>query len=136
MFKLSITTPEKVILKDVLIEEAIVPAYRGELNILPGHAPLMSTLSTGILQYISQETKEKRLVAISWGYLEVYPGGINILAETAEIPTEINIERAKEAEKKALEKLEKGSLEKDEIVKYQTKIYRAIIRQIVAKNRS
>ena len=50
MFSLTLVTPEKKLLTDVEIEEIIVPAFRGELNILPGHAPLMSTLGIGLLR--------------------------------------------------------------------------------------
>ena len=51
MFKLTIVTPEKRILVGQEVEEVTVPAFKGELNILPGHAPLMTTLETGVMKW-------------------------------------------------------------------------------------
>lgn len=82
MFKLFFATPEKKIVSDAELEEIILPADRGELNILPGHAPLMTTLSAGILRYRLKNGEEKKM-AISWGYCQVSSDGVTVLAETA-----------------------------------------------------
>jgi F-type H+-transporting ATPase subunit epsilon len=106
MFTLTLVTPEKKLLVGQEIEEALVPAFRGELNILPGHAPVMSTLRAGTLQYRLKGQSAFKKAVISWGYCHVNPYGVSILAETVEVPEEIDLARAeasfKEAEKRSL----------------------------------
>lgn len=82
MFKLFFATPEKKIASDVELEEITLPADKGELNILPGHAPLMTTLAPGILRYKLKNGEEKKM-AIGWGYCQVSSDGVTVLAETA-----------------------------------------------------
>ena len=65
--KLTLVTPQKRMLSEVDIEELIVPAERGELDILPGHAALMTTLRTGILRVRLKGKTDFRAAAISWG---------------------------------------------------------------------
>lgn len=125
MFKLTLVTPEKKILTDVEVDEVVVPAFKGEINILPGHAPLMSTLGVGVLRYKLKGGSGFSSAAISWGYCEVNPQGVSILAETAETTEELDRERIEAARKKADEMLLSGKLDAEEIVKYQRKIRRA-----------
>lgn len=132
MFTLNLVTPEKKLVAGAEIEEVFVPAYRGELNILPGHAPLMTTLSTGILRYRFKGESELHPVAISWGYCQVSPVGVNILAETAERPEEIDLARVNAARAKAAEKLALSDLNEEDLAKYQGKVERARIREEVA----
>lgn len=114
MFTLTLVTPNKKLITDTEVEEVIVPAWRGQLDILPGHAPLMTTLSAGILKVrLKGETKYKT-AAISWGYLEVNPKGVNVLADTAEWAEEISRERAEEKYQKAQERLRQAGLGPDE----------------------
>ena len=90
MFKLNLMTPEKKMVAGQELEEITVPAFKGELNILPGHAPLMTTLEPGILSY-KLKNGETMKVAIGWGYCQVSPEAVNILAELAYAKSEINI---------------------------------------------
>lgn len=132
--KLSIVTPEKKLLMSAEISEAFIPGQEGEINVLPGHAPLITTLETGVLQYVDA-SGNKKSVAISWGYCEIFSDEINVLADTAETPEEIDIERAKEAHKKSLMILEKGDEEGDRLQKYQAKLKRSAIRMnLVSKD--
>lgn len=128
MFQLNLVTPEKRLVTGQEIEEVIVPAYRGQLGILPGHAPLVSTLSTGVLQYRLKGQTQFVSVVVSWGYLEVHPDGVTVLAETAESIEEINKERALEAAKKAQAKLADPAIEFDMMDKLQRKLERATAR--------
>lgn len=96
MFTLNVVTPEKRIVINQEIDEVTVPGYRGELNILPGHAPLITTLSTGLLRWKVKGQLEKSAV-ISWGYCEVGPHGVEILADLAELPEEIDAQDAQKA---------------------------------------
>jgi len=123
----------KKIVTDLEVEEVFVPAYVGELNILPGHAALVTTLSTGILKYRAKGSQKLEAAAISWGYCEVANDVVNILAETAETPAEIELDRAAQSEKKALEKLASVSIEPKDISKYTNKLARAQARQQLSK---
>lgn len=125
MFTLTLVTPEKKLLTDVEIEEIIVPAFRGELNILPGHAPLMSTLGIGLLRYRIKGSNKFESAAISWGYCEVNPQGVNILAETAETQEEVDFDRVRLSLKASESKIKSGHLTENEIIKFQRKIKRA-----------
>ncbi len=89
MFKLNFATPDKKIVSDQELEEITLPAYSGELNILPGHSPLMTTLEAGILRY-RLKNGETQKVAIGWGYCQVSAEGVNVLAETAMEASEID----------------------------------------------
>lgn len=127
---LTLTTPDKKLLTDVEVEEVFVPGYRGQLNILPGHAPLMTTLSTGLLQYRLKGQTERKTVVVSWGYCEVNPHGVLVLAETAERAEDIDQERALAAWKLASERLDGGQLEPENIEKYRRKMERADVRRM------
>lgn len=93
--KLTLVTPEKRVLLGQEVTEVTLPAFKGELNILPGHEPLVTTLVPGIIHY---KTKDGANVAasISWGYCNISPEGVNVLAETVEVATEIDYKTAKE----------------------------------------
>jgi F-type H+-transporting ATPase subunit epsilon len=132
MLNLSIVTPSKKLITDVHVDEVFVHAYVGELNILEGHAPLMSTLETGVLKYrVHGETKLQE-VAVSWGYLEVSNDRVSVLAETAEAATEIDLSRAQDAKANAEKLLLSADLEQHEFLKQQLKLERAVIRIEVA----
>ena len=90
-----IVTPHRKLVSGLEVEEAFVPAHQGELNILPGHAPLVSTLDPGLLKYRLKGEDTLQILAISWGYVQVTPLGVNILAETAESKEEVNLEEVK-----------------------------------------
>lgn len=82
MFQLFLATPEKRLVSDSELSEITVPAYAGELNILPGHAPLMTTLDPGVLSYKLKSGVKERL-AIGWGYCQVSAAGVSVLVEEA-----------------------------------------------------
>ncbi len=115
MFKLTLLTPDKKVFVDHEIEEVTVPAYRGELNILPGHAPLITTLSTGIMRWRLKGESEMRTIIVSWGYCQITPSGVDVLADSVDLPGEINAELAKktiaESEKQLLESLDEAQWE-------------------------
>jgi F-type H+-transporting ATPase subunit epsilon len=90
MFKLTLVTPERRLVAGAEIEEVFVPGDRGELNILPGHAPLMTTLRPGIVRYRLKGESTVHRVAVSSGYAQVNGIGVNVLAETAETADSLN----------------------------------------------
>lgn len=136
MFKFTFVTPEKKLVTDLEVDEVIVPAERGELNILPGHAPIVTTLSIGVLKYRPKNSNAFESAVVSWGYCEVDPEGVNILAETAETLEELNRERAEVALRKAQERLVDPSLEPDQIKKFQRKLERARARIDILNQKS
>jgi len=109
-FQLEIVTPEKMAVKEVA-EEAQIPGSNGYLGILPGHAPLITELAVGEITYRSNGITHH--LAVAWGFAEVLPDKVTILAETAERPEEIDKRRALEAKQRAEERLKSGSTEVD-----------------------
>jgi F-type H+-transporting ATPase subunit epsilon len=128
MLRLSLVTPSKKLLTDVEVESVFVPAYRGELNVLEGHAPLMSTLDTGILRYKLPSESKYTAVAISWGYLEVSKDRVTVLAETAETAEEIDLDRARTSKSKAEKALLSADLGQHDFQKQQLRLQRAVVR--------
>lgn len=103
MFKLNLVTPEKKIVMDQELEEIVLPAFRGELDILPGHAPLLTTLGAGLLKYRLKGGETQKL-AIGWGYCQVSAQGVNVLAEIATEASEVDLAKASQA----VQKIEKA----------------------------
>lgn len=128
MFVLNLVTPEKRLATDLEVEEVIVPGERGQLTLLPGHTPLITTLSVGMVKYRAKGQTEFQSAVVSWGYCEVNPSGVNVLAETAESVEEIDRDRADAALKKAQKMLTEPNLEANQIQKYQRKVKRALAR--------
>jgi F-type H+-transporting ATPase subunit epsilon len=79
----------------------IARTTEGELGVLPGHAPLLGQLAEGGVVTIRTETGDDLIVAAHGGFLSVTDRGVSILAETAEIASEIDVERAREALRRA-----------------------------------
>jgi F-type H+-transporting ATPase subunit epsilon len=109
-FQLQIVTPEKKVV-DAAATEAQIPGKNGYLGILPGHAPLITELAVGELTFRAG-TEEQRL-AVAWGFAEVLPGKVTILAETAERPSEIDRERARKDKERAEQLLISGDTNVD-----------------------
>src|ERR1700745_2193194 len=99
-FQLEIVTPEKMVVRDSA-EEAQIPGKNGYLGILPGHAPLITELAVGEITYRNGSTR--RHLAVAWGFAEVLPDKVTILAETAERADEIDFNRAQQAKQRAEE---------------------------------
>ena len=109
-FQLEIVTPEKKVV-DAPAEEAQIPGKNGYLGILPGHAPLITELSVGEITFRSGG--EQQQLAVAWGFAEVLPNKVTVLAETAERPSEIDVERARKAKQRAEQRLTSGNTELD-----------------------
>jgi len=109
-FQLEIVTPEKMVVRDVA-EEMQIPGKDGYLGILPGHAPLITELAVGEITYRKENTTHR--LAVAWGFAEVLPDKVTILAETAEHAEEIDAKRAQEAKQRAESALAKSNTEED-----------------------
>lgn len=132
MLKLTLVTPIKKMLTEVEVEEVYIPAYKGELNILPGHSPLVTTLGAGVLKYKLRGSPTLEVAAVSWGYCEVFDNQVNVLAENAEMPQEIDVERAEEALKQATQVINTAS-DIQQIEDEQNRLIKAQVRLEAAK---
>lgn len=110
MFKLNLLTPEKKVVVDQEITEAVIPTISGEVDILPGHVPMIANLGTGILKFKVKETGSVFKAVISSGYCEVNPEGVNILTESIQLKEEISEDTAKAKIAEASNKLTTQSL--------------------------
>jgi F-type H+-transporting ATPase subunit epsilon len=97
-FQLEIVTPEKLVVNES-VEEAQIPGLGGYLGILPGHAPLITELAVGVITYRTQGVTKS--LSVAWGFAEVLPDKVTMLAETAERPEEIDVTRAQKAKDRA-----------------------------------
>ena len=97
--ELEIVTPERQVVKDRATEIQI-PGRNGYLGILPGHAPLITELAIGEIVYTNDAGESTRL-AVAWGFAEVLPDKVTILAETAERAEDIDVPRAEAARERA-----------------------------------
>jgi len=106
-FQLEIVTPEKKVV-DTAAEEVQIPGKNGYLGILPGHAPLITELAVGEITFREKSGSNEQRLAVAWGFAEVLPGKVTVLAETAERPSEIDVERARKAKERAEQRLAGG----------------------------
>jgi F-type H+-transporting ATPase subunit epsilon len=109
-FQLEIVTPEKKVV-DTKAEEVQIPGKNGYLGILPGHAPLITELAVGEIKI--RESNGEQKLAVAWGFAEVLPDKVTILAESAERPSEINVDRARKAKERAEQRLTSGDTSVD-----------------------
>ncbi len=100
--ELEIVTPEKLLVRE-RAEEVEIPGKAGYLEVLPGHAPLITELMIGEITYRHGGTTEN--LSVAWGFAEVLPDQVTILAQTAERAQDINVKRAQEAKARAKEAL-------------------------------
>jgi F-type H+-transporting ATPase subunit epsilon len=124
-----IVTPTRNLVQGAQVASVKIPGARGELTILPGHTELLTVLGTGPLSF-AVDGHERRF-AVSYGFAEIRKDKVLILAECAEEAKEIDVNRAKSAEKRAAQALT-GALTEAEFKKQQLKLQRALARQQVA----
>ena len=106
--ELIIVTPERQLLRQT-VSEIQLPGADGFLGILPGHAPLITELGIGELTYHTTDGQQSDPIAILSGFAEVLPDKETVLAETAELAAEIDLERARKALARAQERLASSS---------------------------
>ena len=105
MIHLTIVTPQKKIV-DRSVDEVVLPGSEGHFGVLPGHAPLLSALKVGEISY--REGNEGGHVAVAWGFVEVLPDKVSVLADIAERAEDIDVDRAKRAKDRAEMRLREG----------------------------
>jgi len=127
--ELTIVTPERAVV-DEAVDELQIPGSEGYFGVLPGHAPLFSELKVGEVAY--RRGDRWSFLAVAWGFVEVQPNHVRVLAETAERAHEIDLDRAMRAKQRAEERIARGG----EDVDYRRALValeRAVIRIQVAR---
>jgi F-type H+-transporting ATPase subunit epsilon len=107
---LQIVTPDRLILHEQ-VDEVQIPGAQGYFGVLPGHTPFLATLAVGELWY--RKGQEKFYVAIAFGFAEVLPDRVTILARVGERAEDIDIDRAEAARKRAEDRLAQPKPEVD-----------------------
>ena len=102
--RLQIVTPEQSLV-DEKVDEVYLPGDLGYLGILPGHTPLLSSLKIGIITY--KIGASAHYLFVSWGFVEVLPDRVTVLADIAEAPGDIDVAKAEKAREEAEAKLKK-----------------------------
>lgn len=127
---LEIVAPSRQVVRSERVDEVIAPGSEGEFGVLPGHTPFLATLKVGMLSY--REGAEWHHLAVEWGYAEVGPDRIVILAEGADRAVDIDIAEARQAKERA-EKILGEKLEEKDHEKARVELMRALIRIQVAE---
>jgi F-type H+-transporting ATPase subunit epsilon len=99
---LEIVTPDRALIREE-VDEVVVPGTEGEFGVLPGHTPLLSSLKVGELWY--RQGQEKHYLAIAFGFVEVLPDRVTVLADIGERAQEIDVQRAERAKQRAEQRL-------------------------------
>lgn len=99
---LQIVTPDRLIVEE-RVDEVEIPGSDGYFGVLPGHTPLLAALAVGELWY--RKAEEKFYLSIAFGFAEVLPDRVTILARLAERAEDIDVARAESAKKRAEERL-------------------------------
>ena len=129
---LEIVTPEKRAYDDI-VDGVTLPGSEGELGILPHHAPLLSMLGAGELRIRKGGTEES--FAIVGGFVQVRPDKVVVMAETADLAAEIDLEKALEARREAERALEAGFVEPADLAQARAALQSAMVRIRVAERR-
>ncbi len=95
---LQIVTPDKLLVKEQ-VDEVEIPGTEGYFGVLPGHTPMLASLSVGEMWY--RKGQEKTFLSLAYGFVEVLPDRVTILASLAERAEDIDIARAEEAKRRA-----------------------------------
>ena len=130
--QMEIVTPEGLLLRDE-VDEVIAPGEDGYFGVRPGHTPFLSTLGLGGIWY--RKGAETGHLTCFWGFCEVLPDRVNVLAEIGERAEDIDVGRAEQARKRAQERM---SSIKDEAGYRETHdaYVRAVTRLAVARRRA
>jgi F-type H+-transporting ATPase subunit epsilon len=108
--QLQIVSADRALVNET-VDEVEIPGWDGYFGVLPGHTPLLAVLHVGELWY--RQGQEKHYLLIAFGFAEVQPGRVTILAQGAEKAEEIDLARAEQAKKRAEERVSRPTLDMD-----------------------
>ena len=129
---LEIVTPERLAYSDE-VDSVVCPGVEGELGVLPHHAPLLTTLGVGELRI--RKGGQEEFFAIAGGFLQVRPDKVVVMAETADLASEIDLQKAEEARREAERALAEGFAEPADLARARASLQRALMRIQVAERR-
>jgi F-type H+-transporting ATPase subunit epsilon len=129
---LEIVTPERLAYSDT-VDSVVLPGAEGELGVLPHHAPLLAMLGVGELRI--RKGGEEEFFAIAGGFVQVRPDKVVVMAETADMASEIDIEKAQEARREAERALESGFHEGADLAQARAALQQALLRIRLAERR-
>jgi F-type H+-transporting ATPase subunit epsilon len=130
---LELATPTRMVVAET-VDEVVVPGSEGYFGVLPGHAPLLATLGIGELTY--RIGREERHVAVAGGFAEVRNDKVIVLADTAELPQDIDRARAERARDRAEHRLAGRGQEEVDYIRAAAALARALMRlQVAARGR-
>jgi F-type H+-transporting ATPase subunit epsilon len=130
--KLEVVTPYRQVVDEV-VDEVIAPGAEGQFGVLPGHTPFLAKVRIGDLIY--RKGNQMFHVAVTNGYSEVGYHHVIALLDAAELPQEIDVERAERALKRAEERLTALSPEDKSFFEERAALERALNRIHIAKIR-
>jgi F-type H+-transporting ATPase subunit epsilon len=107
---LEVVTPDRALVAEQ-VDEVQLPGSEGYFGVLPGHTPLLATLQVGELWY--RIGQEKFYLAVAFGFVEVLPDRVTVLAQLAEKAQEIDVSRAEAAKKRAEERVARPQTDMD-----------------------
>lgn len=113
MFNVEIVTPERVVLRDE-VTSLVAPGVLGSFGVLANHAPLLAELTPGELRFRKNSAEEVRM-SIGGGFLQVFNNQVTVLADSAEKPEDINIDRARASLARAREELIRAQAALDDL---------------------
>jgi F-type H+-transporting ATPase subunit epsilon len=126
---LEIVTPDRSLVNEQ-VDEVQLPGADGYFGVLPGHTPFLTTLQVGELWY--RVGQEKHYLAIAFGFAEVLPDRVTVLAQIAERAQEIDVARAEAARKRAEERIARGPQVEHDFERARIAMMKSLIRLQVA----
>ena len=130
--QLEIVTPERLAFSDQ-VDAVFCPGVEGELGVLPHHAPLLSMLGVGELRI--RKGGDEEFFAIAGGFVQVRPDKVVVMAELADLSSEIDLEAAEEARNDAERAIQAGFDEPADLARARAEMERALLRIRVAERR-
>jgi F-type H+-transporting ATPase subunit epsilon len=129
---LEIVTPERLAYSDT-VDAVNLPGVEGELGVLPHHAPLVTMLGVGELRIRKGGAEES--FAIVGGFLQVRPDRVVVMAETADLASEIDLEKAQEARREAERTLDRAPTDAVDLAAARAQLQQALLQIRVAERR-
>ena len=123
-----LVTPERAIVRDA-VDEVQIPGARGYFGVLPGHTPLLATLQVGELWF--RQGSERFFLSVAFGFAEVLPDRVTVLAQIAERAEEIDVDRAEAAEQRAQARLDQRAADID-VERARSALLKSLVRLKVA----
>lgn len=108
--RFEIVTPERAVVREA-VDEVQIPGDEGYFGVLPGHTPLLATLRVGELWF--RQGGERFYISVAFGFAEVLPDRVTVLAQIAERAEEIDVKRAEAARDRARQRVERRAADVD-----------------------